>query len=91
MTAISQNSTPVRRVLIDGSSITFIDSSARDVFARLIPELERRGITVAFARLRDPVLATLERSGIVDAIGRSAFYERLTEGARPYFNQATAS
>jgi MFS superfamily sulfate permease-like transporter len=80
MTAILQNPTPVRHVLLDGSAISFIDSTARDVFARLIPELNRNGTTMAFARLRDPVMVTLERAGVVDAIGRSAFYERLTEG-----------
>lgn len=89
MVAIAQNPTPVRHVLIDGSAITFIDSSARDVFAKLIPELKGKGITMAFARLRDPVVVSLENAGVVDAIGRSSFYDRLTEGARPFFHSAT--
>jgi MFS superfamily sulfate permease-like transporter len=88
--AIAQNPTPVKQVLIDASSITFIDSSARDVFAKLIPQLHRRGISMSFARLRDPVLVTLEHDGIVDAIGRSSFYDRLTDGARPFFDSATS-
>ena len=86
--AIAQNPTPVKQVLIDASSITFIDSSARDVLARLIPQLHRRGISMSFARLRDPVFFTLDRDGIVDAIGRSSFYDRLTDGARPFFNSS---
>ena len=86
--AIEHNPTPVKQVLIDASSVTFIDSSARDVFARLIPSLRRRGISISFARLRDPVLHTLERDGIVDLIGRSSFYERLTDGTRPFFGSS---
>jgi high affinity sulfate transporter 1 len=86
--AIAQNPTPVKQVLIDASSVTFIDSSARDVFARLIPSLRRREIGMSFARLRDPVLFTLEREGIVDAIGRSSFYDRLTDGVRAFLDSS---
>jgi high affinity sulfate transporter 1 len=85
MTAIAQNPTPVTQVLIDGSSVPFIDSSARDVLAKLIGDLKKRGIALSFARLRDPVRNSLERAGIVDMVGPSAFYERVTEGARPFF------
>jgi MFS superfamily sulfate permease-like transporter len=86
--AIAQNPTPVRQVLIDASSVTFIDTSAREVVARLIAELRRERISMSFARVRDPVLVMLERGGIVDSIGRSAFYERLTDGCRPFFGSS---
>ena len=85
--AIGNSPVPVEQVLIDASSITFIDSSAREVFANLISELSRRRISISIARLRDPVLATLERAGVVDLIGRSAFHERLTEGVRAFLDR----
>jgi MFS superfamily sulfate permease-like transporter len=53
--------------------MTFIDSTAREMFANLIRELPKRGISLSIARLRDPVLWTLERAGIVDALGKSFF------------------
>ena len=43
---------------------------------------------MSFARLRDPVVETLARGGVVAALGRSAFYERLTDGARPFIERA---
>jgi MFS superfamily sulfate permease-like transporter len=82
--AISQAAEPVEHVLIDASSITFIDSSAREVFARLIVELQKEGISISLARLRDPVVQTLERDGIIALIGKSSIYERLTEGLHPF-------
>jgi hypothetical protein len=57
----------------------------------LIPELKRKGISMSFARLRDPVMSALERDGVVDALGRSAFHERLTDGVRPYFKESTGN
>jgi high affinity sulfate transporter 1 len=83
--SISQAAAPVEHVLIDASPITFIDSSAREVFARLIVELQKEGISISVARLRDPVVRMLERAGIIALIGKSSVYERLTEGVRPYF------
>ncbi len=82
--AVAQASPPVKQVLIDCSSITFLDSSACDVLLRLIQSLQEAGISVAFARVRDPVRATLQRGGIVDAVGAAAFYDRVTDGLRAF-------
>jgi SulP family sulfate permease len=82
--AVAQASSPVKRVLIDGSSITFTDSSACDILLRLIQSLKDEGISVALARVRDPVRARLQRGGIVDAVGAASFYERLTDGVRAF-------
>lgn len=83
--AMSRAVTPVRHVLIDASAISFIDSSARDVFAKLITELKERGVGISFAGLRDPVLVALEHAGVIQALGQCAFHERLTEGVA-FFN-----
>jgi high affinity sulfate transporter 1 len=85
--AVAQASPPVRMVLIDASSITFVDSSACDVLVRLIGGLKARGISVAFARVRDPVRASLQRAGVVDAVGAAAFYDRLTDGVQAFLGR----
>jgi MFS superfamily sulfate permease-like transporter len=82
--AVSQASPPVRQVLLDGSSISFVDASACDVLLRLIQGLQDKGVSLAFARVRDPVRATLQRAGIVDAVGATAFHDRLTDGVRAF-------
>src|SRR5262249_250599 len=45
----------VKRVLLDFTPVNFIDISAADELLSLIKELQSRGITVAFARVRDVV------------------------------------
>jgi MFS superfamily sulfate permease-like transporter len=86
-TAIAQAPHPVRQVLIDASAVAFADSSASDALLALIQELKERGISVAFARVRDPVRATLQRGGIVDAVGAAAFHDRVTGGVRAFLGR----
>ena len=45
---------------------------------------------MSLARLRDPVRETLARAGIVDALGPSAFHERLTEGVQRFSDAMAA-
>jgi MFS superfamily sulfate permease-like transporter len=82
--AVAQSRPPAREVLIDGSSITFVDSSACEVLLRLIKELHDDGVAVAFARVRDPIRAALARAGVVEAVGAGAYYDRLTDGVRAF-------
>jgi high affinity sulfate transporter 1 len=82
--SLAQSRPPARQVLIDGSSITFLDASARDALRSLIDELKEQGITVAFARVRDPIRARLDRSGIVAAVGPAAFHDRITDGVKAF-------
>jgi high affinity sulfate transporter 1 len=82
--ALAQSQPPARQVLIDGSSITFVDSSATDGLLTLIQQLKKQGVAVAFARVRDPIREKLKQAGIVDAVGADAFYDRLTDGVRAF-------
>lgn len=86
--AILNSPSPIEQVLIDASPITFIDSSAREMFVNMARELAGRGISISFARMRDPVLRTLERAGITEAAGKSYFHERLTEGVRAFLDRS---
>jgi high affinity sulfate transporter 1 len=86
-TAIAQASPPVREVLLDSSAIAFVDSSACDSLLRLIHDLQGKRISIAFARLRDPVRATLQQAGVVDLVGAAAFYDRLTDGVQAFLSR----
>jgi high affinity sulfate transporter 1 len=72
----------VKRVLLDCASVNFIDISAGDELLSLIKELQQRGITVGFARLRDMVREDMKRAGIEAIVGPNNFYERITDGVR---------
>jgi high affinity sulfate transporter 1 len=83
-TALHRSRPPARRVLIDAGAITFTDVSAREALLAQIGKLRAAGISLAFARLRDPVRAKLQEAGIVDAVGPAAFYDRLTDGVEAH-------
>jgi high affinity sulfate transporter 1 len=78
---------PARQVLFDASAIAFVDSSACDVLLSLIQSLQDQGVSVAFARVRDPVRSSLKRAGVVEAVGPAAFHERLTDGVRAFLGR----
>src|SRR5262249_13281548 len=74
----------VKRVLLDFGPVNFIDVSAGDEMFRLIKELQSRGITVAFARVRDVVRADMRLAGIETVVSESNFHERITDGVRAW-------
>jgi len=70
----------VKRVLLDFAPVNFIDITAGDELLSLIKELQTRGITVAFVRVRDSVRDDMRRPGIETIVGLSNFHERITDG-----------
>jgi anti-anti-sigma factor len=74
----------VKHVLLDFTPVNFIDISAADELLSLIKELRNRGITVAFARVRDAVRDDMRLAGIEVIVGPSNFHERTTDGVRAW-------
>ena len=74
----------VKHVLLDFTPVNFIDISAADELLSLIKELRNRGITVAFARVRDAVRDDMRLAGIEAIVGPSNFHERTTDGVRAW-------
>ena len=79
-----------KHVLVDASSVNFIDTTACDRLLRFIEELRTRGITVAFARVRDEVRERMRLAGIEALVGSDNFYERLTDGVRAWERSRSA-
>jgi high affinity sulfate transporter 1 len=88
--AIGGCSPPARRVLLDAGPVSFIDTSGCDALLGLIKELQDRGISVAFARVRDSVRERMHRGGIEAMVGSENFYERLTDGVDAWQRHPTA-
>jgi len=82
--ALAANHAPVKHVLLDAASVNLIDTSACDALLRLIRELQSRGITFAFARVRDPVRESMRLGGIEAVVGSTNFHERVTDGVRAW-------
>src|SRR3954453_1389430 len=72
----------VKRVLLDFGSVDFLDITGGDELLRLVREQQKKGISVAFAPVRDAIREDLRRAGIEAAVGPTNFYDGTTDGKR---------
>jgi anti-anti-sigma factor len=86
--AVASSRPPAKHVLLDADSVDFIDTSACDALLNTIKELQSRGITFAFARVRDEVRERMRVGGIEAVVGPTNFHERVTDGVRAWQEQA---
>jgi sulfate permease, SulP family len=78
--SLAQIRPPVEHLLLDFSSVNYIDVSACDELISFIKELKNQRVTVAFARVRDPVRQHMQLGKIEAVVGPTDFYERITDG-----------
>jgi MFS superfamily sulfate permease-like transporter len=74
-------------VLLDFAPVNFIDVSAGDELLSLVKDLQNRGITVSFARVRDAVQDGMRLAGIEAIAGSGNFHERITDGVLAWQQQ----
>lgn len=70
----AEMATPLRAVIIEAASINQLDASADRALAEIAADYAARGIALCFANVKMPVYEVMQRSGLVDAIGREHFY-----------------
>jgi MFS superfamily sulfate permease-like transporter len=78
---------PAKHVLLDADSVNFADTTGCDALLSAIEELQSRGITFAFARVRDAVRERMRLGGVEAVVGPANFYERVTDGVRAWQGQ----
>lgn len=78
------NGGDVHCVLLDAEGVNHIDSTAVSHLADLLGHLQRRGIGLCLARVRDPVKDFLRRAGVFDAIGEENFFGSITKAVKAY-------
>src|SRR5262249_17108715 len=78
--SLAETRPPVQRVLLDFSAVNYIDVSACDELNSFIKKLNSRSVTIAFARVRDPVRQHMQAGKIEAIVGPVDFYERITDG-----------
>ncbi len=83
-TALAASRPPAKHVLVDAEAVNFIDTTAGDALLNAVEELQGRGITLAFARVRDEVRERMRLGGIETAVGQGNFFERVTDGVRTW-------
>ncbi|MFN8232424.1 MAG: SulP family inorganic anion transporter [Actinomycetota bacterium] len=74
----------VRWIVVAAEAMTDVDVTAGSVLRQLLDELERSGVELAFAELKDPVRDRLRRYGLEERIGRSRFFPTLGTAVGAY-------
>jgi high affinity sulfate transporter 1 len=78
---------PVQRVLINAETMNDIDTTGTDHLTDLSERLEKDGIDLTLAKVRDPVRDMMRLSGAEEAIGADNFYASVSEGASVYLQE----
>jgi MFS superfamily sulfate permease-like transporter len=81
---------PPTWVLIAAEPITDVDTTAADMLQQLDEELNRRGIHLVFAELKDPVRRKIERYGLTRTIDPAHFYPTLSTAVMAFRKQTGA-
>ncbi len=81
---IAEGTPGLRWIVIASEPITDVDTTAADMLENLAEDLSARGITLAFAELKDPVRAKIERYGLAHELDRSHFYPTVKAAVRAF-------
>jgi high affinity sulfate transporter 1 len=79
--------TTVQEVLVNAETMNNMDTTGTDQLIKLREELEKDGIRLAFAKVKDPVRDMMRRTGAEEAIGAENFYGSVDEGVRAFLNR----
>jgi MFS superfamily sulfate permease-like transporter len=65
---------PVRRLVLDAEALTHVDSAGLLALEELVDELERDGIMLLVARMKQPTHDRLAENGVAERIGEQRFH-----------------
>ena len=82
--AAAKAATPVRWMVVAAEPVTSVDVTAADTLAELDETLEKAGIELCFAELKDPVKDKLKRFGLFALIGEKSFFPTIETAVRSY-------
>ena len=75
-------------VLVDAEPMSIIDTTGCDMLIKLQSQLADMGITLAFARVRDPLRDMMNRAGVEAAVGPERFFDRVRHGVKAFGHQS---
>ena len=82
--AVEGSPTKARRVVVAAEPVTSVDVTAADVVAELDDKLEKAGVELVFAELKDPVKDKLRRFGLYDRFGDDGFFPTIGTAVDAY-------
>jgi high affinity sulfate transporter 1 len=77
----------VKWVVVAAEPITDVDTTAAEMIEELDAELQKRGVNLAFAELKDPVRDRLVRYELAQKIGMTSFYPTLGVAVKAFLDQ----
>jgi SulP family sulfate permease len=89
--AVEAEAVPVRWVVINAEAIVEIDATAAERLEQLVEELQRRGIVVAMARVKQDLYRQLQRTRIVEQLGQERFFPTLPSAVLAFEAAAKAA
>lgn len=84
ITAVEASPTPVRWIVIAAEPVTSVDVTAADMLSELDATLEKAGIELCFAEIKDPVKDKLKRFGLLKRLGDGAFFPTVGAAVSAY-------
>ena len=78
---------PVQKVLVNAETMNNMDTTGTDQLIELQEDLEKDGIQLAFAEVKDPVREMMRMSGAEEAIGADNFYPSVSAGVRAFLQR----
>lgn len=75
---------PVRWLLFDAESVTYLDATAAQTLRELHAALRANGTTLAVARLKAPLRRTFTTSGLTDVIGARYLFPTVRSGVAAF-------
>jgi MFS superfamily sulfate permease-like transporter len=77
---------PVRRLVLCAEPMIDVDTTAADILAELLDDLDKRGIEFALAEIKHPVAEQLQRYGLLARIGSDNLYPTIGSAVHAYIH-----
>lgn len=85
--AVADAPFPVKWVVVAAEPVTDIDTTAADVLADLDDTLQKAGIELCFAEMKDPVKDHIKRYGLFIKVGADQFFPTIGQAVDQYLER----
>jgi MFS superfamily sulfate permease-like transporter len=82
--AIAEAPTRTKWIIVAAEPVTDVDITAAQMLSKLDSDLEKEGIELGFAEMKDPVKDTLKQYGLFTKIGVQRFFPTLEQAVDEY-------
>jgi MFS superfamily sulfate permease-like transporter len=86
--AVNESPTPVRWFVVSAEPVTGLDVTSADMLSELDQELQKAGIELVFAEMKDPVKDKLKRFGLFTSLGSELFFPTLGQAVSAYLEMS---